>query len=172
MLVLALLFLVACGSLDPRDNLATDRAFDEYVRLFEEATGEDVIDVPINFGIVQPLAAGECNTYANLFQTYPEITIDREWWRANFDPRIREILITHELGHCLFGLSHNDNWKDGQPESFMYPGIWVYDLEIFAIRREKYYNELTQAYQARLDRERNEPRPHRRDLHEVRRADR
>ncbi len=48
-------------------------------------------------------AAGECNVVPG-----DSIIIDQGWWNS-FDPSQKEVLIYHELGHCVLGRHHDDS---------------------------------------------------------------
>lgn len=90
----------------------------------------------------EPRRAGYCDWYR-----IPRlIVIDRRLWELMPVSR-RELLIFHELGHCLLLRRHElncrvDSKNEGDcpyPESIMYPVLTVYDYEI---NREYYLKEL------------------------------
>lgn len=135
---------IACGAMDPREFGATDSEFWQYVWLFEEQTGVEVKDVPIAFANIEAGHAGECWHYYSLVGSYYEIAIDPQWWFENQNDVRREILISHELGHCVLHRDHTEAVIGfDQPASIMYPSIAPYDVQFFDANRVYYYAELT-----------------------------
>ena len=63
---------------------------------------------------------------------YPSVSIDKEFWN-NLDDSRREVLIYHELGHCLL-------WQDHREHSIM-QAILLDSLE-YSLHREYYVTEL------------------------------
>lgn len=53
----------------------------------------------------------------------------------------REMLVYHELGHCLLGRGHkNSKLTSGQPESLM--NSWMFDERTYLANRDYYLKEL------------------------------
>lgn len=139
---LAIVLLVACGMTDPRVYQSSNPEFAPYIRTFEAETGTNVRNFPVNFGEIDEDHAGEAWVYSNLIESYCEVMIDEEFWREHVDRRRRELLISHELGHCS-GLEHNESkFSNGEPKSIMYPRVMVYGLDHFDGHRDQYYAEL------------------------------
>ncbi len=142
LLWIAIAMLVACGAIDPRVATSTNPEFYPYVRTFEAETGRSCDAFPINFLTVDELNAGEAWTYSTFLGPVCEIAIDETFWRENVERARRELLISHELGHC-FGLQHNkDMFINYEPKSFMYPSVAQYTLEYFDAHRDYYYGKM------------------------------
>ena len=71
-----------------------------------------------------------------------EILVNKAHWDQMSAPR-RELLVTHELGHCALGLEHNSE-KDaaGNPVSIMYPEI--FGAKYFLEHKEELLTRLFQ----------------------------
>lgn len=69
------------------------------------------------------------------------VAVNQAQWEREQDELFRELLIFHELGHCLLGREHSsDAYADGTPHSIMhYAGVPVM---LYRERREKYLDEL------------------------------
>lgn len=63
----------------------------------------------------------------------------------NYDNDAREQVVYHELGHCLMNLEHNNNIKDGCPESIMYFQVFG-NGGCYKHRKEYYHQELEDAW--------------------------
>lgn len=70
---------------------------------------------PIIYGVENDKYAGVCYFWSN---GYREIKINKNHW-ANYNESQREVLIFHELAHCEFDLSHDDNKSGYCPYSIM-----------------------------------------------------
>lgn len=110
--------LISCGHDVVEVNHApqpkvTDPIFNAHISKFEDLYNIDV-NTPIVFGDVGEYA-GVCYIYSN---GYTEIQINEKNW-SFLTKEQKEQLIFHELGHCVFGLDHNDNHDNGCPESIM-----------------------------------------------------
>lgn len=100
-------FLSACG----RSMLYDTTIFEKYVQTFERESivyGRpiDVVDLVIKFSETLPEdVVGRCHRN---FNAAPLILINITWWEyLSVDEK--EILLFHELGHCILGLAHSDN---------------------------------------------------------------
>lgn len=84
--------------------------FDSYVKLFEQESvtygnPQRVTDLVITFSNTLPdNIAGRCDLG---FDQTPSIRINIALWEM-FGPERREMLVLHELGHCILGLDHDD----------------------------------------------------------------
>lgn len=66
------------------------------------------------------------------------IEVLRVWWQFALDSE-REVLMLHELGHCVLGRGHTETYTNGQPSSIMYPSVLSgYQYES---NREQYLQE-------------------------------
>lgn len=52
----------------------------------------------------------------------PTVQIDREFW-TGASQTTKEVIIFHELGHCVLFREHLDTWNKGIATSIMYPYI-------------------------------------------------
>lgn len=92
-----------------------DPEFRPLVEKFEQLAGVTV-DVTMYFNELTGNIIGMCKTYSD---GYKEIKIDNIWWNYSSDTD-REILIFHELAHCVLGQKHRDyNLSDGCSGSVM-----------------------------------------------------
>lgn len=91
--------LIGCGREVPSD-------VQYYVNLFEQeyqgVTGKE-IDVNINivFATLPEKIAGRCLANGS-------VEIDEEYWKGIREV-LREILVFHELGHCILNQGHRNN---------------------------------------------------------------
>lgn len=76
----------------------------------------------------------------------PTITIDATFW-DNSDTIIQELLIFHELGHCIINRVHKTTMnQDLMPESIMYPYITEFQGQV----NELYYESHRNSYMKEL----------------------
>lgn len=92
--------LLSCGE---RQGFI-DPAFSSYVKDFENKIGVKVSNVDIRFEALKPPMLGLCITGGGL----EDIKIDPISW-INMDDLGRELLLYHELGHCVLFMKHNDS---------------------------------------------------------------
>ncbi len=136
---LILLLFVCCASCGQFDaGTYTDQAFVEYLEEFEAEYDMNLKNYPIHFQDLVGDRIGQCN--------YPEIKIDPKKWAAMYNGK-RRATIFHELGHCVLGLPHDEEWivdSMGQvvPRSLMYP----------TLREELAYERNWQYYKDQLRR--------------------
>lgn len=105
--------LVGCGKSNVDPELAP------YLTKFY-AVGGFTSSTPINmqFGNTdETYYDGVCNNYD---AGIPEVIISKQYW-DKYDETSRTLLVFHELGHCLLGLSHDMAVINGEPESIMWP---------------------------------------------------
>lgn len=92
-----------------------------YVNSFlDEATARGaILDIPasnltvlivndLNVGNLGPRIAGTCSKTGSGPLATAEVKLDQSLWVSQNDPRFREQLIFHELGHCLLNKSDNN----------------------------------------------------------------
>lgn len=71
-----------------------------------------------------------------------QILVNEQWWNEN-DEDAREMVIWHELGHCVLGRPHKADMVNGHPVSIMYPNTKVLeDKEYYKSHKEQYTREL------------------------------
>ncbi len=82
---------------------------------------------------------GQCATLSN---GEGQVRVDQIYWnRAS--PLERELLIFHELGHCILGRSHDDTSnRDGVCQSMMNSGLGDCNARYNSATREDYLDEL------------------------------
>jgi hypothetical protein len=80
----------------------------------------------IKLGIIKDKeVVGFCAKEYNLLGdlTRRLIIIDKDYWNG-FSYRKRQLLLWHEIGHCLFNKKHDESFHfDGCPRSIMYPTV-------------------------------------------------
>jgi len=150
-LVCSLAFSVACAPPEQRLNgdgtqyLQEFGDFSSYVSLLIQRgseVGKPVVvqNLRITYGdLGNSQVLGRCS----LKEGIPTIIVDKEAW-ADAGNVEREILMMHELGHCVLGIGHVDETIEGsnRPASLMNPYIinevdyeqnyWDYMTELFS----------------------------------------
>lgn len=117
-LLLMILILVGCGADNPfpiLDHIKLYRPGDmnqeppfiheevlEYYGKFLDIYGLSPFDIPVDFRDQKLPVVGICIEYSNGDK---EIQLDRKAWDS-FSKAEREMLVFHELGHCLLNLGH------------------------------------------------------------------
>jgi hypothetical protein len=119
-------------------SISVDPEFDEYFNRFHNYIGVNPVNIGAEFEVLPLPTIGQCLTYGNGVRV---IQIDPVYWSMASDDQ-KEILIMHELGHCVLGLGHNTGKSmNGCPLSIMYPttfgssGCYIYN-------KGYYYQEL------------------------------
>ena len=118
--------------------------FEPYYRAFQHEAKvrgrqTDPRRLVIRFGRTTPAhATSTCYLRPDLGRY---VAVNQAQWEREQDELFRELLIFHELGHCLLGREHSSGtYADGIPHSIMhYAGVPV---KLYRQRREKYLNEL------------------------------
>lgn len=122
----------------PQGNTSSG-PFDKYVSKFYQKMGEADLDnsrrnIEISFDENMSM------DYAGLCfwsETPRRITINKYWWDG-YDEYDREILIFHELGHCVLNRDHTDSYDSwGRPLSIMSTDLGGWDYK-------DYYNSYIQ----------------------------
>lgn len=156
LLKVSVMFIALSGcqssSIEINENTYMDDEIVEYVDRFEQqgqlymyagfkvghARISIVSDAEVKKVSKNKKAVGVCRRY------YREILISREYWERSNDMS-REMLVFHELGHCILLRDHrddNDGW--GHPNSLM---RWkMFDSWIYEANREYYIEELFLGY--------------------------
>ena len=114
----------------------------------------------VNFGSLSGNKAGACKEvktlYINGTKTQKEVIVDREFWDGS-TTATQEIIMFHELGHCLLGQGHDNNdsipvsytdeegttWNTFAEPSFMAPST-VQDVEplLYAVLKPYYLEKM------------------------------
>jgi hypothetical protein len=99
------------------------------------------ISVPIYFKPIEnSTAVGICYGFRQLF-VFQYIVIDSNYWDTA-DQYDQESLLFHEIGHCVYGLDHDDSTysflEDYRPKSIMHP----YTFYQYKYYRDEYIQEL------------------------------
>lgn len=100
------IFTISCGPKYPKNGYETNEAFKPFVSSFEQNMSVKN-RVPVVFKNLEGSNIGLCHRYANNVSAN-WIEIDEDYW-SYLDDMGKEELIYHELGHCVFGLDHDDS---------------------------------------------------------------
>lgn len=122
-------YITGCGKLGSIEE--ETRPYLDVFKGLAAARGLDLDydELSISFADLKDNIAGTC--YSN-----GHIDIDPEIWKRYGDDE-REVLIFHELGHCLLNRGHTSgNFSDNAPVSIMNPTIMY---PVFYRRRKDYY---------------------------------
>lgn len=146
LLLIFILFVTSCATRKPTLDV---NVFSPYVTTYEQkalAQGKilKVTDLTMNFGatnnIDEPAGyqeIGYCQLYPD---KAPQIVINPNWW-ANADEVDRQLLIMHELGHCVQGRQHKNTLDEfGNPQSIM--NFSVVPENIYLHNSDYYDHEL------------------------------
>lgn len=130
---------------DDTEQLADD--LQPYFTSFEAAAAD--LGVPIDLsasGVTAEIrainegnVAGNCSTNGHDIR---HITIDRSFW-VNASPLLREMVVYHELGHCILGRGHTETaFANGVCTSIMRSGLGDCQDAYTYGNREYYIREL------------------------------
>ena len=92
---------------DPFFDSIINKIEDEDLNLYGVETH---FNISISFSNALPDTSGGRCKFANPdARTYPYILINKPWWQESTqDMETLEIIIRHELGHCYYGLAHDN----------------------------------------------------------------
>lgn len=128
LIILILVFVQGCA------QPIVDPTFAPYVSVYQDSIKIDVSGVGITFGDLSLPVIGICRPDNNT------ITIDSTWFAKASEP-YREMLVFHELSHCLLHVGHDTTiLPDGCPESVMYP--YIVQTPCYAKHRAEYIEQL------------------------------
>lgn len=150
-LIFPILLLVGCASQRVVVNPKESEEFGVYVRLFEKEAKEQEIQFRMpnllsslrvymvdsfNEEILGANVVGLCYDTNNRTNIY----ISKKEWES-YDTYQREMLMFHELGHCILQLGH-DRSQDrvGRPLDLMFP--FNFDSDLYLENREYYVKHL------------------------------
>jgi len=98
-------------------------AFQPYVDAFiNNSIGRGEVSIEhltIEFGALGLDRLGECSIYVD---RNPKIIINAKYW-YEIDDNDKEVLLFHELGHCILRRKHNSDFTGFYPDSIMYPHV-------------------------------------------------
>lgn len=136
-----LLNLLACGrgfhkkELTVRGFEKQFNAFIEYSKKYGNPVNIDNLNLVIQFGMLPPDKYGYCQIPEDIIST-KIIVISSDWWPSLNDTE-KEILLLHELFHCVLYKSHDERiFSDGRPYSIMFPYLLNY---MFYLNYKDYY---------------------------------
>lgn len=117
-----------------------------FQRFIDEAKlREKVIDMRSNSltaSIVINLPSGVAGQCSFNTQRLDEVKISRSYWSGVSDLD-REYVVFHELGHCILGLSHDDeNNANGVCRSIMQSGTGICKKSYTLANRKEFIDEL------------------------------
>ncbi len=144
-----LLFLNSCTVVNMRsEHVYVDSQLADYVARFAAVAKTQNVSVntdevsiffsTINMSVKNGVTVGYC--YREYIR--PTIIIDQRWFQL-YNESKREVLLFHELGHCLLHRKHCDVEDNHQPISLM--TTYVADSDDYSSNREAYLKELFHA---------------------------
>jgi hypothetical protein len=112
-----LLLLCGCSRGLHHDVVGIDPAFQPIYDNFGATYGMHVT-IPIGFAHLASPMDAQCRIFED---GYRQIEVDANFWATATDSQ-KEQTVYHELGHCVFGRTHNRLFfPDGCPKSIMNP---------------------------------------------------
>lgn len=129
-LILALMSLYSCGPLAPKEKKSVKIAAEAkaYVSAFEEKRGKKIDNLEVTFvsnlqgNVLAYCGRGEKTVIKipqNDHYDIRQVVISKEWW-DKMPEADKEVLIFHELGHCVLDRGHTDSrLASGRPASVM-----------------------------------------------------
>ncbi len=135
--------------------LAINPEFHPYIERFERVASEvgtavSITDLTIEFG--KPSTSSETGTCTWNEESTPKITINPETWEKRNSDVEHQLIIFHELGHCILKRNHETNFiqnpslndsvweKPSRPSSIMHPSLL--DEQIYTDDIDYYNQEL------------------------------
>jgi hypothetical protein len=155
--VFCLFFLtLSCGT-KQKKQFYVDKDFADYLSRFEFFLGYKIDDLVMVYGdtkVYGENVVGNCSqrkiVSADLtgkeVKKTPKITIKKSFWERSDIPT-RELLIFHELGHCIFDRDHRTTHRGSAfPVSIMEPTLFS---SFFYVKYYSYY--ISELFGTRLD---------------------
>lgn len=140
MLVLAML-VSACGA----KIVSIEPQYIKYVKEFENQSSTTNNKVIVDDLVVRTRddLGGSILAQCRMYSVFtPLIVVSKKYW-VTMSETEREMVMFHELGHCILNRGHNENLKEPNiPESIMYPYIFSSDVYLFL--KSNYILELFQ----------------------------
>lgn len=129
---LLIFLLVACGKVaTPPTKTFIDPTLRPYLLNFLQEANKRGVEIKKQVSI----KFGDLHDFDGFCFYSGEVVIDRTAW-ATLTPAKKEMLMTHELGHCLLSLTHDD------AAEIMRENFWLLDWEHL---RRHYLNDLFKA---------------------------
>lgn len=167
LILLSLLFLVSCGLKKvEHKSLNIHPDFQAYVQRWEEISGKKIDNLTITYasstidglyGVLAYCQYGENQVYKkagtelHVYQIR-KIVIDPKDWNDYIKTKEdRELLMFHEMGHCVLGKGHNTKYytKNNGPNGVSYHSI-MYPYHIHGTTYIAHYNYyLTELFNSR-----------------------
>lgn len=123
------LFTIACG----KPSYVVHPKIQPYVSMFVEYSYylnkyTPITDLRADFGDLDSTTLGICDYNTTT------ITLDKTYWKTA-NEYARQVLVFHELGHCILDRGHKEEKVNGVPTSIMYP----INMTKYYIDHEDYY---------------------------------
>lgn len=138
---------------DPREEIAetqkifdlADRALWTYFDSFEEEAAKRNLSIDLNElevtavieNITESGVAGTCQYGLHVHH----VTIDKPFWDRS-SSLLREMVVYHELGHCVLGRGHTEDDNNGNCLSIMNSGTTDCTVRYTQTNRDYYLDEL------------------------------
>ena len=140
--IVVLTFFPSCSE---EASVDVDPEFLPYINLFEEEAQSRSVDISsrlentsITFNDLGSDSAGQCLTYSD---GRKEVQINQLKW-PTYSEQEKEILIFHELGHCVLDREHDNNMSRGRCISIMRESSSTCIVDYTGERRSVYLDEL------------------------------
>lgn len=128
------ILLSACGKPLPKGTWPV--SVDTQVQYHLQIYGGDTSGLTIEYEELEPNILGYCLQHSNGMK---EIQIDPVKWNT-LQEGTRQVLISHELGHCLENMEHRDGRKNGYYTSIM--NTYILPLGMYLKKQSFYESEF------------------------------
>jgi hypothetical protein len=141
------LFLTMCLPCPNNGHVNVAPPFVQYVYKFVQKAHSvfravDIVNLEVDFGDTSKIPVKEKGYivigYCELTKEGPKIAVNQSWWKSADDTQ-RELLIFHELGHCLLGRDHRDGTDYGMGGDLVSIMNWAIPSEEMYLRHYDYY---------------------------------
>jgi len=153
LLLLLILVLPGCGTIDITDifidkKLEIHPDLKKYVTKFEKVAKHHNKNIKIDNLILtfaDDLGKNDVRNASIIGKCYyedtPRVVIDEDHFYNSLDGNEKELLVFHELGHCILKRKHlKTKTKKGTPKSIMYPILFSGDT--YSYHYKYYMKEL------------------------------
>jgi hypothetical protein len=144
-LLIGLGFAAGCSEDEP--ELAIDPALEGILETFaQEAASRGVLidyeSLNLTARLQTVTRAGVAGFCSSTQEGDPEIVVDRDFWNRVI-PLQQELVVFHELGHCILGRGHTDDLDDmGNCLSIMNTFVNTCQSSFNSMTRSQYLDEL------------------------------